>query len=61
MGTQASFILKVLMLSGGVSLLIKYGGSGLPIAPTSLNALIAILTPTFILAIALLWRGWNYR
>ncbi len=61
MSTQANFILKVLIFSGVISTLIKYGGSSLPVEATSVNALIAIVTPTFILAIALLWRAWNYR
>ncbi len=57
MGTQANVILKVLILSAGVSALIKYGGSYLPVEATSVNALIAVLTPPLILAIALLWRS----
>ncbi|HEY9742197.1 MAG TPA: hypothetical protein V6C90_17050 [Coleofasciculaceae cyanobacterium] len=61
MGTQASFILKVLILSAGVSVLIKYGGPLLPVTATSVNAMIAILTPTVIVAIALLWRARKYR
>jgi hypothetical protein len=61
MSTQANFILKVLIFSGGISTLIKYGGSSLPVEATPVNALIAIVTPTFVLAITLLWRAWNYR
>ena len=57
MGTQANFILKVLIFSAGVSVLIKYGGPYLPVDATSVNALIAVLTPTLILAIALWWRA----
>ncbi|HBB32642.1 MAG TPA: hypothetical protein DDZ80_26740 [Cyanobacteria bacterium UBA8803] len=60
MDTQINFILKVLILSVGISVLIKYGGPSLPIDPTTANALIGILAPTFILAIALLWRVRNY-
>ncbi|HBL11242.1 MAG TPA: hypothetical protein DD379_07510 [Cyanobacteria bacterium UBA11162] len=60
MGTQVNFILKVLILSMGISVLIRYRGSSLPVTPTSVNVLIAILAPSFILAIALLWRAWNY-
>ncbi len=40
MRTQVNFILKILILSLAVSVLLKYGGSSLQIAPTSLNALI---------------------
>ncbi len=61
MDTQARFILKVLILSAGISALIKYGGPSLPIAGTLGNTLIAVVTPSVILAIALLWRAWNYR
>lgn len=56
-GTQANFILKVLILSAGISALIKYGGPYLPVDATSINVLIAVLTPTLILAIALWWRA----
>jgi hypothetical protein len=59
--TQANFLLKVLILSAGVSVLIKYGGPILAVAATSLNALIAVVTPSLILAIALVWRAWKYR
>lgn len=57
MGIQANFILKVLILSAGVSALIKYGGPYLPIEATSVNALIAVLTPSLILMFALWWRA----
>ncbi len=59
--TQANFLLKVLILSAGVSVLIKYGGPSLAVVATSLNALIAVVTPSLILAIALFWRAWKYR
>lgn len=61
MGTQANFVLKVLILSAGVSVLIKYGGPLLPVTATSVNAMIAVVTPSLILAIALLWRAKKYR
>ena len=60
MSSQTNFILKVLVLSGGISAAIKYGGSSLPIAATSVNALTAVLTPTLILTGLLLWRSWKY-
>ena len=59
--TQANFILKVLILSAGISVLIKYVGPYLAVAATSSNALFAVLTPALIVAIALLWRAWKYR
>ncbi|MEW6491024.1 MAG: hypothetical protein AB1589_00535 [Cyanobacteriota bacterium] len=61
MDSQVNFIFKVLIFSAGISLLIKYGGPSLPIAATSANALIAVLIPSVILAIALLWRAGKYR
>lgn len=61
MGTQANFILKVLIFSALISVLIKYAGPALAIAPTSLNTLIAVLTPPLILAIVLFWRAKNYQ
>jgi hypothetical protein len=61
MGTQASFILKVLIFSGLISVLIKYVGPSLAIAPTSLNTLIAVLTPTLVLAGVLVLRAKNYK
>lgn len=59
MDTQTNFLLKVLILSAAISALIKYAGPSLPVAATSLNALIASVTPTIILAIALVWRSWK--
>jgi hypothetical protein len=61
MGTQTNFILKVFILSAAVSAAIKYGGSSLPVAGTAVNALIAVLTPSVILAIALLGRARKYQ
>ncbi len=61
MGNQTNFLLKVLILCAGISALIKYAGPSLPVAATSVNALIAIVTPTIILAIALGWRSWKYQ
>ncbi len=56
MATQAGFVLKVLFLSAGLSILIKYGGPTLDIVPTPTNVLLTVLLPTLIVAIALLWR-----
>lgn len=61
MGTMAIFIFKVLILSVGVSVLIRYGAPSLAISPTSVNAVIAILVPPLVLAIALFVRAGQYR
>lgn len=62
MGIQFNFIVKVFILSLGISLVIKYASPSLPPIPvTSGNALIAVLTPAIILAIALLWRFWKFQ
>lgn len=61
MGTQTNFILKVLILSIGVSVLIKYGMANMSVAATPVNALIAVVTPTLVAAIALSWRAWKYQ
>jgi hypothetical protein len=61
METQALFVLKVLVFSAGLSILIKYGGSTLDIAPTLTNVLLAVLMPTLIMTITLLWRTFQQR
>jgi hypothetical protein len=58
---MANLIIKVLILSLVISVLIKYVGPSLPVAATSVNALIAILTPALIVAIALVWRSGKYQ
>lgn len=54
---QIGFVIKVLLLSAGLSILIKYGGSLVPIAPTPINALIGISLLPLIMLIALWWRS----
>ncbi|MEH2178427.1 hypothetical protein [Nostoc sp.] len=56
MENQLGLILKLLLLSALLSVLIKYAGPSLPIPPTASNALIIVLLPIVIVAIALLWR-----
>ncbi len=51
-----SFIVKLLLLSALLSLLIKYATPSLVIPATAINALIIVLLPPVIMAIALLWR-----
>lgn len=50
---QTGFIFKVLVISTGLSILIKYGGPSLSIPPTLTNVLIVVLMPTVVVAIAL--------
>ncbi|MGV0025429.1 hypothetical protein [Phormidesmis priestleyi] len=50
------FILKVLVLSLGISLLIKYAGPLVAIAPTIPTVLALILSPSLILMFILLIR-----
>ena len=56
MNDQFGFIVKVFLLSAGISLLIKYIAPSFPIPATATNALIIVMLPTVILAIAFFWR-----
>ncbi|MEA5618719.1 hypothetical protein VB711_12850 [Cronbergia sp. UHCC 0137] len=56
MENQLGFLLKLLLISALLSSLIKYAGPSLLISATTTNALIMVLLPTVILAIALLSR-----
>ncbi|MCC5641686.1 hypothetical protein LC607_01660 [Nostoc sp. CHAB 5824] len=56
MENQLGFVLKLLLLSALLSVLIKYAGPSLSIPGTATNALIIVLLPIVIMAIALLWR-----
>ncbi len=53
MTNQFGFIFKLLFISVGLSILIKYGGSYLPIPATTTNVLIIVFVPTIVMAIAL--------
>ena len=57
MNSQAGYIFKLLILSTGLSILIKYGGIHLSIEPTPGNALCAIATPLVVMVLALWWRA----
>ncbi|NDJ18446.1 hypothetical protein [Myxacorys almedinensis] len=48
------FILKVFLPSLALSIAIKYLAPSFQIAPTSTHALIAVITPSIVIAIALL-------
>ena len=58
MSTQAGFIFKILLLSMGISLSIKYGGEYLPLKPTATTASIIVLLPSLVMGLIL---GWRYR
>jgi hypothetical protein len=57
MNTNISPILKVFTLSATISLAIKYAGPSLSIPSTDINALIAVLSPSLIVAAILGWRA----
>ena len=53
---QAEFILKVLVISVGLSILIKYVGPVLSIPATANNALMLVFVPTLMVLLALWLR-----
>ena len=53
MNTQIGFIFKILLLSAGLSFLIKYGGQQLPIKGTNLTAIIVVLLPSVVIGLIL--------
>lgn len=53
---QFGFIFELLIISTVLSYIIKYGGSYLSIFVTPQNALLVVLMPTVVMAIALLVR-----
>ncbi|WP_373537137.1 hypothetical protein [Microcoleus sp.] len=59
MNTNISPILKVFTLSAAFSLAIKYAGPSLSIPSTDFNALIAVFSPSLMLAAILGWRAWQ--
>ncbi|MBD2678613.1 MULTISPECIES: hypothetical protein [Nostoc] len=61
MENQLGFVLKLLLLSALISVLIKYVAPYLSISATTTNALIIVLLPIAIVAIALLWRFQAYK
>ncbi|MEM9272659.1 MAG: hypothetical protein AAGA80_06805 [Cyanobacteria bacterium P01_F01_bin.143] len=56
MNDTVTFFGKILILSTTLSVLIKYGGRLLSVSPTVTIAIVAILLPSIIIAIALAWR-----
>jgi hypothetical protein len=61
MKNQAGLIVKLLIYSLAISIFIKYAGPALSISDNATSAIIAILSPTVILAIALWWRFSNQK
>ena len=57
MNTQANFIFKILLISTGISILIKYGGRYTLLKPTTGTALTIVLLPSLIIGLVL---GWQY-
>jgi|GEM_PF-1017514 len=53
-------ILKVFFFSLGLSILVKYGGSGLSFAPSNFNAILAISLPSMVIFLMLL-RRWYFH
>ncbi|MBW4662777.1 MAG: hypothetical protein KME01_01015 [Chroococcus sp. CMT-3BRIN-NPC107] len=56
MASQTLFIVKLLTLSTVLSVAIKYIAPSFAILPTPTNALIAVLLPTIVMALAFLGR-----
>lgn len=57
MGSNTWFIVKVLIISAGLSTLIKYGGPMLFISATATNVLIAVFLPALLMLFTLGWRA----
>jgi hypothetical protein len=56
---MTGFILKVVVASALISVAIKYGGPYLPVQGTPTTALIAVLSPSILMAILLSMRRWK--
>ncbi|CDM95578.1 MAG: hypothetical protein P5702_14780 [Limnospira sp. PMC 1291.21] len=61
MDNKLLFVTKILILSLGLSLLIKYVGPNLAIPETNAIALFAVLFPSSLLAVLFSWRMWLDR
>ena len=53
---QVGFIFELLIISAVLSYLIKYGGQNISISATSSNALLIVIVPALVMAIALVCR-----
>ena len=61
MVSQSIFIIKLLIVSALLSVAIKGFAPYLSISPTATNALIAVLLPSVVIAIAFLFRYANLK
>ncbi|MBC1241895.1 hypothetical protein [Nostoc linckia] len=61
MQNQSGFLVKLFLISALISALIKYVAPYLSISATTTNALIIVLLPIAVVAIALLWRFQAYK
>ncbi|MGF1989625.1 MAG: hypothetical protein RMY62_017415 [Nostoc sp. ZfuVER08] len=61
MQNQLGFVVKLFLISALISALIKYVAPYLSISATTTNALIIVLLPIAVVAIALLWRFQGYK
>lgn len=59
MGNQGIFLLKLFLLSAGISAAIKYIAPGLEISASTGGVLSFVLAPSLLLATLLSWRGWR--
>lgn len=57
MKSQATVLLKILLLSSLIALLIRYVVPGLNVPATSTVALGLVLTPTLVMGLLLGWRS----
>lgn len=55
------FILKVFIASAVIAIAIKYGGAYLPVQGNTPTALIAVLTPSIVMAMLFGWRWQKER
>lgn len=62
LATDTGLILKMFALATVTSVAIKFIGPGLAIPATNRIVLIAVLLPSLLIGLALIWRGWQqYR
>lgn len=54
---QSKFLIKIVGLSAVLSVMVKYGGRVLDLAPTPVNAMIMVLLPVVVVGGVLGWRS----